>query len=1167
MSAHQPDPRIEIEPLISYPKKAEAGKTYVMTVDLRQTATSEAWPYEDEEYVIHFMLDSMPLFNSEPIGDPSVVLHRFGGTYGPAMFILTANEKEMFGNMRLTLVNEWGVPVDVIEIPGVQVTAEEVKSRASDVWFMRESAAATDAAETRRETGGAAAAPPASVPAAPPGFNLRHTLKAGQGHADGCLTWSPDGKILVLLSDNLRLWDAETGELLRTLKTDGDFSAGSVVYAPNGEFLAVQYRDKMIEIWETKTWSLWRVLGGNGERTARFAWSPDGRRLASGSVDESIKVWDVDAGTWLQNLKSPQSLALSVAWSPDGRTLASGGSDNTVRVWDASSGRARSVLEGHSAAVNAVAWSPDGQTLASGGSDHAIVLWSAQTGSSEYIIDRHTNSVTSLSFSADNRLLASKSADGIVMLWRCDTWENVATLDEHSAGGRASSPAFHPSQPVLATLDEQHKVVCIWDLDLNTLLQAAPATENAPPEVVEQGDEAIKEYFRQRREVGIDYLAEAKLIILGEAGAGKTSLARKIKDPSYELQPREASTEGIDVIRWDFPCAVRVKKGKREELHQTEFKVNIWNFGGQEIYHATHQFFLTRRSLYLLVTDDRKEDTDFNYWLQVVALRSDRSPLLIVQNEKQDRQRPLDLGTLRARFPNLRGALRVNLFDNRGLAELEKTIRQELERLPHIGTPLPKTWSQVRAALENDPRNYISLEEFLDICQQNGFKRRDDKLQLSGYLHDLGICLHFQEDIVLKNTVILKPKWGTDAVYSVLDDREVRDRQGRFGPEDLARIWADEKYADMRDELLRLMMRFQLCYQLPDSPVYIAPQLLPPTRPAYEWKHAGTLVLRYGYEFMPKGLVTHFIVALNHLIEDQSLVWKSGIILAREGARAEVIEDYSRRQITVRVGGPDARGLLAIVDDRLEQIHASFPRLKYEKYLPCNCEVCRGREEPYAYPLSELKDFAAKGASIQCRVSGDLVDAARLISDLLPKEVFVSYAWSDESEAVVNQLQQAFEDRDIKFIRDKNEMRYKDSIRDFMQRIGRGKCVVVVLSKKYLESKSCMFELTQIAGRGDVRDRVFTVVLDDAKIYDAMARLDYIDYWEQKKKALDARIKKVGGQQLQGIREELDLFDDIRNTITDIVDILADMNTLTPEQHEGTNFDALLRALEACLTE
>lgn len=721
--------------------------------------------------------------------------------------------------------------------------------------------------------------------------------------------------------------------------------------------------------------------------------------------------------------------------------------------------------------------------------------------------------------------------------------------------------------------------------------------EVPPPEVVKQGVEAIKNYWRQQQEVGIDYLCEAKLIIVGEAGAGKSTLAKKLKDPKYKLQAQEPSTEGIDVVRWSFPSAIRVKRDGREELHNTDFKVGIWDFGGQEIYHSTHQFFLTRRSLYALVADDRKEDTDFNYWLQVVELLSDRSPLLIVQNEKQDRQRDLDLGSLRAHFPNLREAFRTNLATNRGLNDLENAIRQELEHLPHIGTPLPKTWGQVRTALENDLRNYISADEYLAICQQHGFTRRDDKLQLSGYLHDLGICLHFQDDAVLKNTVILKPKWGTDAVYSVLDDHAVLDQRGRFGPNDLARIWSDEKYSSMRDELLRLMMRFQLCYQLPGMESYIAPQLLSPTRPAYEWSSHEELILRYEYDFMPKGILTRFIVAMNHLIANQNLVWKSGIILVREESRAEVIEDYPRRKITVRVNGPDSRGLLAIVDDQLERIHASFLRLRYDKYLPCNCEVCQTREEPFAYPLSELRDFAAQGDKIQCRVSRKLVDATQLIRDVFPmvgystdilitsqagsfrqaaspspepsrvKEVFVSYSWSDESTAIVDEFQRALEGRDIVFCRDKNEMRYKDSIRDFMKRIGRGKCIVIVLSKKYLESKNCMFEMTEIADCGDIRDRVFPIVLGDANVYDAVGRLRYIKYWEQKKEELDAEMKEVSGEYLQGIREELDLFAKIRQTIAQIVDILSDMNALTPDQHQGSDFDSLLQALEARLSE
>ena len=501
-----------------------------------------------------------------------------------------------------------------------------------------------------------------------------------------------------------------------------------------------------------------------------------------------------------------------------------------------------------------------------------------------------------------------------------------------------------------------------------------------PIEIAENGIEAIRSYFRQLKE-GKDYIYEAKLLIIGEAGAGKTTLAKKIENPDYQLHKKEKSTEGIDIIQWTFP----LENGR-------DFRVNIWDFGGQEIYHATHQFFLTKRSLYTLVTDTRKEDTDFHYWLNIVELLSNNSPLLIIKNEKQDRHREINERALRGQFTNLKETLATNLATNRGLDDLLTQIKFYISNLPHIKeAALPRTWKQVREALEEDSRNHISLEEYLRICSNNGFTLQKDKLQLSGYLHDLGVCLHFQDDPLLKKTVILKPEWGTYAVYKVLDNDDVIRNLGRFNRADLEKIWSEENYAYMQDELLQLMIKFQLCYLIPgrkDS--YIAPQLLSLNQPEYDWDESDNLILRYTYDFMPKGIITRFIVVIHKWIDQQQYVWRSGVILNKENTKAEVIEDYEQREIKIRITGRHKRDLLTTVTYELDQIHDSYNRLRCSKLIPCNCSSCKNSQNPYFYEFDKLRERIYYGKdTIECGSPPyNTVKVSSLIDDVIGLKQF-----------------------------------------------------------------------------------------------------------------------------------------------------------------------------------
>lgn|GEM_PF-1478575 len=182
--------------------------------------------------------------------------------------------------------------------------------------------------------------------------------------------------------------------------------------------------------------------------------------------------------------------------------------------------------------------------------------------------------------------------------------------------------------------------------------------------------------------------------------------------------------------------------------------------------------------------------------------------------------------------------------------------------------------------------------------------------------------------------------------------------------------------------------------------------------------------------------------------------------------------------------------------------------------------------------------------------------------------VFISYAWKGESEEIVNQIDQALQARGIKIIRDKRDLRYKGSIREFMQRIGHGNCVIVVISDKYLRSKNCMYELVEIAENKQFADRIFPVVLSDAKIYNPLDRLGYVEYWDAEKAKLNKRIKKLPEvSNLDGIYEELNNYSRFRERISRLTTTLKDMNALTTEMHRDSDFSDLYAAIEKRIKE
>ncbi|HEU4901967.1 MAG TPA: toll/interleukin-1 receptor domain-containing protein [Flavisolibacter sp.] len=178
-------------------------------------------------------------------------------------------------------------------------------------------------------------------------------------------------------------------------------------------------------------------------------------------------------------------------------------------------------------------------------------------------------------------------------------------------------------------------------------------------------------------------------------------------------------------------------------------------------------------------------------------------------------------------------------------------------------------------------------------------------------------------------------------------------------------------------------------------------------------------------------------------------------------------------------------------------------------------------------------------------------------------EIFISYAWGGESEAIVDSLYATLTAKGYNVIRDKIALGYKGNIKKFMETIGRGKCVIVVMSDKYLKSENCMFEMLELQKNNQVYERIFPIVLSDANIYDELARLNYFSYWSAKTKELnDAYTQLIDKAGTNGIVDKINLYSDIRRVIDQITVMLGRMNTLTPDLHQSTQFAELIRAID-----
>jgi internalin A len=720
-----------------------------------------------------------------------------------------------------------------------------------------------------------------------------------------------------------------------------------------------------------------------------------------------------------------------------------------------------------------------------------------------------------------------------------------------------------------------------------------------PPEYLGTQNEAsdptpILNYYFQLQAQTQKPLNEAKVLLVGEGDVGKTSILRRLLDRPFN--PQEDKTHGINIDRLQV------------EVNEQPIQLNLWDFGGQEIMHATHQFFLSKRSLYLLIIDCRQSEAQnqIEYWLQIIASFGGDSPIILVGNQCDHQPLDIDKRGLKDKYSNLHAILETSCKNGKGIGTLKAAITQELSQLPHIHDRLPQTWFTVKQQLEQRTQDFISRQDYEQICTAAGITDTQTPKDLLHLLHNLGIVLNFQDDIRLSpefsDTNVLKPEWITNGVYKILNHNELFTvHHGILNSSYLPNILNPDRYPpDKYSFLIGIMRQFDLCFDLDDQDTqkFLIPGLLPKAEEyCGEWQ--GSLTFQYHYNVLPPSIISRFIVRMNSKI-NQRTYWRSGVMLKERDNLALIRGDREDKRITIQVKGTPTtrRTFLSAIRSQFDEIHKTIPGLGITQHLLysetpetwLNYEHLLSAEE--AGELTFFIPELQRRANLQELLDGiearndrrnsqvETLRETRLPgaqsdrhSPKPPSEVFISYAWDKgNSEAIANTIDQYFQAQGVTLIRDTRDLKLGDSAKEFMQWIGRGKCIIAVISDRYLKSRNCMYELVQINENARTneafRDRVFPVVLPCAKIYDILDSMDYIDYWDQKISALDRRLKQsMSSANRTRAQSELNLFTQIRATIDTLTTNLYDMKTTNLDMEPDSTWEDCLEKLFAIVMQ
>eukprot|EP01087_Luapelamoeba_hula_P012480 TRINITY_DN3484_c0_g1_i2.p1 TRINITY_DN3484_c0_g1~~TRINITY_DN3484_c0_g1_i2.p1 ORF type:complete len:2043 (+),score=287.04 TRINITY_DN3484_c0_g1_i2:206-6334(+) len=364
-----------------------------------------------------------------------------------------------------------------------------------------------------------------------------------------------------------------------------------------------------------------------------------------------------------------------------------------------------------------------------------------------------------------------------------------------------------------------------------------------PLEAQCNGTRGILAYLRDLLK-GAERCYRMKLMFVGKENAGKTSLSYYLQH-GKKLDKPPLSTDGIDIRNWEIPTTALAsavapelaEKYMQDNWSNKPISFTVWDFAGQEVYYSTHQFYLSRRSLYIVVF--ALNDTDIMsgnysrvlYWLQSVNAKAKGAPIVVVGT----RQDLCAAGHVKEVFMKMKDTfspfgvkhyLAVSCLNGRSLPELRNLILEIALKQRTMGEQIPKSYLELeqlvakkRQEMSDEKKPPTMKYEQMRTMAIESVSRLEDEetlVRALQFLHELGSVVYFSDPRSgLSDIVILDPNWLTEMMATVVSSKTQLDKGIMHHKFLTSHIWKGEQYpTHLHDTLLKLMEKFYIMFRL-----------------------------------------------------------------------------------------------------------------------------------------------------------------------------------------------------------------------------------------------------------------------------------------------------------------------------------------------------------------